>query len=272
MTAPTPPLTDEQVAELGAREASCGCCLIVDSVALRALLAEHATPSDPERMFTAAEVIEIANETSDSLGNLYRLDFIDRIRHEAASDLAIVTLRSWAEAMSAHLASHPDHDLSAEDVVGNALMRARLNDATPSDPPQVERPWCYEESCAHRHWRSGSMPTHRRGTSCPTPASADTGQDDWREDFRANLRQNLGYRAWVIEDTMVGHVERILSDRLAAVEEVWANSGPLDHSAGCDSHHGEYPCNCIVRDLRAALATAEQAGTGAQGEAGEDRG
>lgn len=37
----------------------------------------------PERTFTAEEVIEIANETSDSLGNLYRLDFIDRIRHEA---------------------------------------------------------------------------------------------------------------------------------------------------------------------------------------------
>lgn len=35
-----------------------------------------------ERTFTAEEVIEIANETSDSLGNLYRLDFIDRIRHE----------------------------------------------------------------------------------------------------------------------------------------------------------------------------------------------
>lgn len=36
-----------------------------------------------ERTFTAEEVIEIANETSDRLGNLYRLDFIDRIRHEA---------------------------------------------------------------------------------------------------------------------------------------------------------------------------------------------
>ncbi len=33
--------------------------------------------------FTADLVIEMANETSDSLGNLYRLDFIDRVRHEA---------------------------------------------------------------------------------------------------------------------------------------------------------------------------------------------
>lgn len=36
------------------------------------------------RLFTADEVVEMANEASDSFGNLYRLDFIDRMRHEAA--------------------------------------------------------------------------------------------------------------------------------------------------------------------------------------------
>lgn len=45
--------------------------------ALREVVARQA------RRFTADEVIEIANETSDSFGNLYRLDFIDRIEHEA---------------------------------------------------------------------------------------------------------------------------------------------------------------------------------------------
>lgn len=54
------------------------------------ILAAHpATPSETAtegRTFTADEVIEIANETSDSFGNLYRLDFIDRIRHEAAEE------------------------------------------------------------------------------------------------------------------------------------------------------------------------------------------
>jgi hypothetical protein len=39
-----------------------------------------------------------------------------------------------------------------------------------------------------------------------------------RDYFKANLRANLGYRAYVIEDTMVRHVERILADRLAAVQ------------------------------------------------------
>jgi hypothetical protein len=36
-----------------------------------------------ERLFTASEVIRIAEETSDSLGNLYRLDFIRRMTWEA---------------------------------------------------------------------------------------------------------------------------------------------------------------------------------------------
>jgi hypothetical protein len=46
------------------------------------ILAARQRPTD--RWFTADEVVEIANETSDSFGNLYRLDFIDRIRHEEA--------------------------------------------------------------------------------------------------------------------------------------------------------------------------------------------
>lgn len=27
--------------------------------------------------------------------------------------------------------------------------------------------YCHDEHCQHRHWTSGSMPTHRRGTDCP---------------------------------------------------------------------------------------------------------
>jgi hypothetical protein len=38
------------------------------------------------RTFTADEIIQIANETSDSWGNLYRIDFINRIKWEAGED------------------------------------------------------------------------------------------------------------------------------------------------------------------------------------------
>lgn len=32
----------------------------------------------------------------------------------------------------------------------------------------AEDEWCREESCQYRHWRSGSMPTHKRGAGCPS--------------------------------------------------------------------------------------------------------
>jgi hypothetical protein len=37
-------------------------------------------------------------------------------------------------------------------------------------------PWCREEPCRYRHWRSGPMPTHRRGSECPTPAPTEGEQ------------------------------------------------------------------------------------------------
>lgn len=40
-------------------------------------------------------------------------------------------------------------------------------------------PWCREESCRYRHWRSGSMPTHERGTTCP-PVTEPTGTSPYR--------------------------------------------------------------------------------------------
>lgn len=30
-------------------------------------------------------------------------------------------------------------------------------------------PWCRREDCTWRHWRSGGVPTHRRGDDCPPP-------------------------------------------------------------------------------------------------------
>lgn len=63
-------------------DGSCGCCPFGIGLCGPAPVQPPA-PDPGERVFTAAEVIEIANETSDSLGNLYRLDFIDRINHEA---------------------------------------------------------------------------------------------------------------------------------------------------------------------------------------------
>lgn len=61
--------------------------------------------------------------------------------------------------------------------MGLTLMRRRVTeweavrDATPPSDPD---PWCRDESCRHRTWRSGTMPTHRRGDDCPAPPSDDS--------------------------------------------------------------------------------------------------
>ena len=34
------------------------------------------------------------------------------------------------------------------------------------EQPEAD-PWCREENCEWRNWRSGSMPTHKRGRDCP---------------------------------------------------------------------------------------------------------
>ncbi|MDQ6524303.1 hypothetical protein RB608_11860 [Nocardioides sp. LHD-245] len=57
-----------------------------------------------------------------------------------------------------------------------------------------------------------------------------------------------------LADLVREHTDRALAE----IEEIVYNSGPLDHSAGCDSHHGEYPCNCLLSLLYAALRAARQ--------------
>jgi hypothetical protein len=47
----------------------------------------------------------------------------------------------------------------------DALIESK---AVPVEPQRADE-WCREESCQHRHWRSGSMPTHKRGRDCPEP-------------------------------------------------------------------------------------------------------
>jgi len=55
------------------------------------------------------------------------------------------------------------------DAVTDEVMRAVVL------REQVERedPYCREENCEYRHWTSGSMPTHRRGSKCPPRAESE---------------------------------------------------------------------------------------------------
>jgi hypothetical protein len=52
----------------------------------------------------------------------------------------------------------------AWDVAAKRIRAALAQPATDEGGDE----WCRREDCRHRHWRSGSMPTHRRGTDCPS--------------------------------------------------------------------------------------------------------
>lgn len=48
-----------------------------------------------------------------------------------------------------------------QDIVNAAADQYGIT-AQPPDP------WCRDESCQFRNWRSGDMPTHRKGDGCPS--------------------------------------------------------------------------------------------------------
>lgn len=43
----------------------------------------------------------------------------------------------------------------------------------------AEDEYCRREDCRYRHWRSGPMPTHRRGTECPEGEHVPVTLDEW---------------------------------------------------------------------------------------------
>lgn len=64
-----------------------------------------------------------------------------------------------------------DHDGVLPDLarLGAVLLDAKHQLALDREP---EDEWCREENCQYRHWVSGDMPTHKRGSTCPPRTSA----------------------------------------------------------------------------------------------------
>jgi hypothetical protein len=106
-------------------------------------------------------------------------------------------------------------------------------------------------------------------TATQPPAAPETDvrlTDAERDYFRGNLRQNLGYRAWVIEDTMLGHVERIVAERVRVVEgerdaaraELRAESRRADKAVQRANHYeGQFRTREREPDQRARAESAE---------------
>lgn len=71
-------------------------------------------------------------------------------------------------------AGFPTMEMTIDSSDDDTVAAAGLPQWRPQHPPETEPEpepdgWCREESCEYRNWRSGSMPTHMRGPSCPSP-------------------------------------------------------------------------------------------------------
>lgn len=63
--------------------------------------------------------------------------------------------------------------------------------------------YCFSEKCQYRHWRSGSMPTHRKGDGCPKPHTPTTGEveddyayNEWDTDAEEEVPRREAFRRW----------------------------------------------------------------------------
>lgn len=65
----------------------------------------------------------------------------------------------------------------------------RTADSAPGDDG-----WCRREDCQYRNWRSGSMPTHRKGAGCPNEGvcTYTTGTADYCHTHDAYLANTDG--------------------------------------------------------------------------------
>ncbi|QYC53744.1 hypothetical protein SEA_LEROY_78 [Gordonia phage Leroy] len=118
-------------------------------------------------------------------------DILERQDGEGSHNAArrVVAERDhWrAEAEKAHTpdASNPKDLRSVADLLERVINVRRSPNTCPDLRAAADRlesestadEWCREESCRYRHWRSGDMPTHRRGEHCP-PVTPEATADD----------------------------------------------------------------------------------------------
>lgn len=120
---------------------------------------------------TEAAVRERIAAESDELSEddaLLLVEAAYRAGHGAAERALVERMTKLADEWGAH---------NSDTYKGHAAqLRAALAPAAPGNDAGGEREdeWCREESCRWRHWRSGDMPTHRRGSDCPPAARPGT--------------------------------------------------------------------------------------------------
>jgi hypothetical protein len=97
-----------------------------------------------------------------------------------------------------HIASQTEIGLAIKGTIERANAAALA--ATPQPEPDE---WCREETCRYRHWRSGSIPTHTRGTNCPAPSVPDDEREWLVESLASELAGEFQHLSWPNVDESV---------------------------------------------------------------------
>jgi len=70
----------------------------------------------------------------------------------------------------------------AQGLAGPNVLTSELLDSgivsLAADRDRAEDPYCRAEDCQYRNWTSGSIPTHKRGSTCPNPYRESEGRND----------------------------------------------------------------------------------------------
>jgi hypothetical protein len=82
-----------------------------------------------------------------------------------------------ANALGVALANAYDDDsvVTVEECVADTLLASGVVSLA-ADRDRAEDPYCRAEDCQYLNWTSGSIPTHKRGSTCPNPYRESEGK------------------------------------------------------------------------------------------------
>ena len=143
---------------------------------LTALFADAVLALEPETDQELQDRIEVL-EKNLAYEVAQKIKLAEQLQAATATDLTLEQAR-WK--MHAGIESRCSEEVAAEvkPVIDLVFSSLALKPEAREEPIADE--WCRKESCRYRHWRSGSMPTHKRGSECPPPSAPEarevTGQ------------------------------------------------------------------------------------------------
>lgn len=91
--------------------------------------------------------------------------------HDEASEARAVSAEATVDRVRGVVIASNSIGWESPAVLLGAIRRALADQALPSEATTDETDeWCMAKNCQWLHWRSGSLPTHRRGSECPPVA------------------------------------------------------------------------------------------------------